>query len=165
MGLFSGFLERRRNRESAVQPGNALTSEPPPTGEVKPVGQPFESAGRPAAFGLDGAADVSSVFGILGMIKDAYQSGNIQISHGSSQMIDLRGDTNVEELREQILAAMQERGIDPNATPDQATQIDASQYADLQADLLRVLGEHGIDVNGTGTGTGMPDTDGDGQPG
>lgn len=160
MGLFSGFLERRRNRESAVQPGNALTSEPPPI-EVKPVGQPFESAGKPAAFGLDGAADVSSVFGILGMIKDAYQSGNIQISHGSSQMIDLRGDTNVEELREQILAAMQERGIDPNATPDQATQIDASQYAGLQADLLRVLGEHGIDVNGTG----MPDTDGDGQPG
>jgi hypothetical protein len=108
---------------------------------------------------------VGEVFGMLGMIKDAYQSGNIQISHGSSHVIDLRGDTNVEELREQIIAAMQERGIDPNATPDQATQIDAAQYAGLQEDLLRVLGEHGIDVNGPGAQAGMPDTDGDGQPG
>jgi hypothetical protein len=108
---------------------------------------------------------VADVFGVLGMIKDAYQSGNIQVSQGSNQVIDLRGDTDVGDLREQIMAAMQERGIDPNATPEQATQIDASQYAGLQEDLLRVLGEHGIDVNGPGAQTGTPDTDGDGQPG
>jgi hypothetical protein len=164
MGLLSGFFERRRNRESAVQPGTELTSEAPPAEEVKPVGQPFESAGQPAGFGLDGAADISSVFGMLGMIKDAYESGNIQISHGSSHMIDLRGDTNVEELREQIITAMEERGIDPAAAPD-GTQLDSSQYAGLQDDLLKLLGEHGIDVNGPGAETGMPDTDGDGQPG
>jgi hypothetical protein len=164
MGLFSGFFERRRNRESAVQPGNALTSEPPPTEALKPVGQPYESAGQPAGPSLDGAADISSVIGMLGMIKDAYQSGNIQISHGSSQMIDLRGDTNVEELREQIIAAMEERGIDPAGAPD-GTQLDASQYAGLQEDLLKVLGEHGIDVSGPGSDPGMPGGEGDGQPG
>ncbi len=164
MGLFSGFLDRRRQRESAVQPGNEMTSSPPsPSEEVKPVGQPYAGAGQPVnPFDMGGGNDI---FGVLGMIKDAYQSGNMQISHGSSQMIDLRGDTNADELREQIMAAMQERGIDPNATPEQATQIDASQYAGLQEDLLRVLGEHGIDVNGPGAQTGMPDVDGDGKPG
>ena len=162
MGLFSGFLDRRRQRESAVQPGNELTSTPPPSEELKPVGQPFAQAGQPAnPFDLGGGTDI---FGVLGMIKNAYQTGNIQISHGSSQMIDLRGDTNAEELRAQIMAAMEKRGIDPNATPD-GTQVDASQYAGLQEDLLRVLGEHGVNVNGPGAGTGMPDLDGDGKPG
>ena len=164
MGLFSGFFERRRRRESAVQPGNEMTSVTPPSEEVKPVGQPFEVGQAPGSFGLGGATDVTSVIGMLGMIKDAYASGNIQISHGSSQSFDLSGDTNVDELRAQIIGAMEARGIDPNVTPD-GTQIDASQYAGLQEDLLRVLGEHGIDVTGPGASTGMPDTDGDGKPG
>lgn len=164
MGLFNGFFERRRQRESAIQPGNNLSSEPPPpAGEVKPVGQPVEGVGQgPGPLGMGQDMGVADVFGVLGMIKDAYQSGNIQVSQGSSHVVDLQGDTNTDELREQIMAAMQERGIDPNATPDQAAQIDASQYAGLQEDLLRVLGEHGIGVDGPGAQSGMPDTDGDG---
>ena len=164
MGLFSGFFERRRRRESAVQPGNEMTSVAPPSEEVKPVGKPFEVGQAPGSLGPGGAADVTSVIGMLGMIKDAYATGNIQISNGSSQTLDLTQDTNVDELRAQIIGAMEARGIDPNATPD-GTQIDASQYAGLQEDLLRVLGEHGIDVSGPGASTGMPDTDGDGKPG
>lgn len=113
-------------------------------------------------FDLGGGTDL---FGVLGMIKDAYQTGNIQISHGPSQVIDLRGDTDVDGLRAQIIEAMEARGIDPNATPDQATQVDASQYAGLQEDLLRVLGEHGIDIGASGSPLVQPDTDGDGKPG
>ena len=164
MGLLSGFLERRRRRESALAPGTEVTSGPPPAEDERPVGQPVEGVGSaPGATGQ--GADLGSVIGMLGMIKDAYQSGSIQISQGPNQVADLRGETNVEELRNQIVAAMQERGIDPNASPEVATQVDASQYAGLQEDLLRVLGEHGIDVPGPGTGNGMPDPDGDGQPG
>lgn len=165
MGLLSGFLERRRRRESAPAPGNGMTSVPPPAEDEKPVGRPVEGIGSaPGPFGTGQGADVAGVIGMLGMIKEAYQSGNIQISQGPNHVVDLRGDTNVEELREQIIAAMQERGIDPNAAPEHA-QVDAAQYAGLQEDLLRVLGEHGIDVAGPGTSSGTADTDGDARPG
>jgi hypothetical protein len=79
-------------------------------------------------------------------------------------VIDLRGDTNVDELRAQIMEAMEQHGIDPAATPE-GTQVDAAQYAGLQEDLLKVLGEHGIDVGASGSPLVQPDTDGDGQPG
>ncbi len=163
MGLFSGFFARRRQRESAVPEGFEQVSTPPPT-DVKPVGQPVSGAGAPAGpFGLGEGTDISSMFGMLGMIKEAYETGNIQISQGPNQVIDLRGDTDVESLRSQIIAAMESRGIDPEAS-GQGTEIDASQYAGLQEDLLRVLGEHGIDAGGAGSEP-PPDTDGDGQPG
>ena len=165
MGLFSGFFERRRQRESAVPEENEMTASAPPSAEETPVGQPLQGVGMPSSanpFDLGGGTDL---FGVLGMIKDAYQTGNIQISHGPSQVIDLRGDTDVDGLRAQIIEAMEARGIDPNATPDQATQVDASQYAGLQEDLLRVLGEHGIDIGASGSPLVQPDIDGDGKPG
>jgi hypothetical protein len=162
MGLFSGFFERRRQRESAVPGGNIMTSTPPPSEEPTPVGQPVAGVGQPAgldAFGLGGGTDV---MGVLGMIKSAYETGNIQVSYGPSQTIDLRGDTDVEDLRSQIIQAMEQRGIDPTATN---VQVDTSQYAGLQEDLLRVLGEHGIDIGASGGLPGQANTDGDGKPG
>jgi hypothetical protein len=165
MGLFSGFFERRRRRESAVPTGNELTSEPPPAEAVKPVGQPVEGVGSPlGASGAGQVTDLGSVFGMLGMIKDAYASGSIQVSQGDSHVVDLRGTADADELREQIMAAMSQRGIDPEATPE-GTQIDASQYAGLQEDLLQVLRDNGIDVGAPGAPLVQPDSDGDGQSG
>lgn len=101
---------------------------------------------------------------MLGMIKDAYTSGNIQISHGGSHVIDLSGNTDTDQLREQLMAAMQARGIDSQAAPD-GTQVDTSQYIGLQEDLLRVLRENGIDVEAPGSLPGQINPDGDGKPG
>jgi hypothetical protein len=169
MGVFSGFFERRRKRESAIQPGNTLTSEPPPPDEpVRPVGQPVEGVGAPhmplGNLGAGQTMEIGSLFGMMGMIKQAYESGNIQISHGEDHVIDLRGSTGGQELREQIIAAMEQAGINPQSMPE-GTEVDASQYAGLQQNIMEVLSQHGVDVNGGASFEVMPDLDGDGKPG
>jgi hypothetical protein len=167
MGLLSGYFERRRQRESAAQPIAETTPQPPSDGEPKTVGQPIEGVGTPQAFGSLGvgqAVDIGSIFGMLGMIKQAYESGNIQISHGQNHVIDMRGTAEGQELREQITAAMQQAGVDPEGMPEGA-QVDASQYAGLQQNILEVLEQHGVDVQSGASFEVMPDLDGDGKPG
>jgi hypothetical protein len=132
------------------------------------VGQPIQGVGTPQPFGQLGVGqtmDMGSMIGMLGMIKQAYQSGNIQIQHGESQVIDMRGTAEGQELREQIMAAMQQAGFDPENLPEGAQQVDASQYAGLQQNLLDVLGQHGVDVNSGASFEVLPDLDGDGKPG
>ena len=85
-----------------------------------PVGQPIEGVGTPQPFGQLGvgqAMDMGSMLGMLGMIKQAYQSGNVQISHGE-HVIDMRGTADGQELREQLMAAMQQAGVDPEQMPE-----------------------------------------------
>lgn len=166
MGIFN-FFSRRRDRESAIPQTEATEivgdTKPQPT----PVGQPIQGVGTPQPFGQLGvgqAMDMGSMLGMLGMIKQAYQSGNVQISQGE-HVIDMRGTTDGQELREQIMAAMQQAGIDPDQMPDGAQQVDASQYEGLQQNLLDVLSQHGVDVNAGASFEVLPDLDGDGKPG
>ena len=49
--------------------------------------------------------------------------------------------------------------------PEGAQQVDASQYAGLQQNLLDVLSQHGVDVNAGASFEVLPDLDGDGKPG
>ena len=120
MGLLSGYLERRRQRESAVQPD----IEPANPGLI--AGEGVHSGRQPVADAGDWdesteqgqGPGVAEILGILGMIKEASRSGHIQISHGTDHAVDLRGGMDAEELREQIAAALRERGIDPDANPN-----------------------------------------------
>ena len=153
MGLFGSFLERRRRRESAVPEGFEAVSTPPPA-DVEPVGQPFADVGQPVTLNLSAPADIG---GLVGMIGTAIQSGQFQVQHTQSEVIDLRGSG----LREEIMEAMRQSGVDPEAQGE----IDAAQYGDLQQRILEALSNHGVDVTGAGGAQPAPDSDGDGRPG
>jgi hypothetical protein len=149
----SDFFRRRRERESAL-PVSAHAEQPTePLGSfASPEGQPV--VGRqvgggqfdPAAFGGDpGLADGLAALSQLGpMIQKAIAEGNVQIEHGGSQTIDMRGTG----LREEILGIMQAHGIDAESG---SASIDASSYGDMQQQLLDALAEHGIDPGASGT--------------
>jgi hypothetical protein len=108
--------------------------------------------------------EIGSLFGILGLVKQAYESGNIQISHGEDHVIDMRGTADGQQLREQIIAAMEQAGVNPAQMPE-GSEVDASQYAGLQQDIMDVLKQNGVDVSGGASFEVMPDLDGDGKPG
>ena len=166
MGMFN-FFSRRRDRESAIPQSEADDIVGKLEAQDTPVGQPIEGVGTPQPLGQLGvgqAMDMGSMLGMLGMIKQAYQSGNVQISHGE-HVIDMRGTADGQELREQLIAAMQQAGLDPEQMPEGAQQVDASQYAGLQENLLDVLSQHGVDVNAGTSFEVLPDLDGDGKPG
>jgi hypothetical protein len=61
-------------------------------------------------------------------------------------VIDLRGTG----LREQILGALEQHGIDPNASA--GGEIDASQVPGLQEQIMQALEEAGVDVGQLGEG-------------
>ena len=166
MGMFN-FFSRRRDRESAIP-----QSEPDPLldkfkAQDTPVGKPIKGVGTPQPFGQLGvgqAMDMGSMLGMLGMIKQAYQSQNVQISHGE-HVIDMRGTADGQELRDQLIAAMQQAGIDPEQMPDGTQQVDASQYEGLQQNIMDVLAQHGVDPSAGASFEVLPDLDGDGKPG
>lgn len=166
MGLFN-FFSRRRERESAIPQSEVESITGKLEAEDAPVGQPIQGVGSPQGVGAPGvgqAMDIGSVFGMLGMIKQAYESGNVQISHGDDHVIDMRGTADGQALREQIMAAMEQAGIDPGGIPE-GTQVDAAQYAGLQQNIMDVLAQNGVDVSGGASFTVLPDLDGDGKPG
>jgi uncharacterized membrane protein YgcG len=143
MGLFS-FFNRRRQRESAIpeQSTESLTRQL--KGDGKPVGQPISQAfPQQPSDNLTGATDLGS---IMAMMQQAFQAGNVQISQGENQVIDMRGSG---ELRDQILDAMRQHGIDPeNATAE--GQINAADYQGLQQQIMDALQSHGVDVGAAG---------------
>ena len=144
MGLFN-FFSRRRERESAIGGGapDSLTRQL--EGDGSPIGQPVQGAGQPQAFDLTGAAGLGS---ILGMVQQAMQSGNVQITQGESQVIDLRGSG----LREEILGAMRQHGIDPEAA--EGTQVNAGDIPGLQEQIMQALENAGVDTKQLGEGSG-----------
>ncbi len=166
MGLFN-FFSSRRERESAIPPSEAEAIIGKLEEDDRPVGQPIQNAGVPQAmgpFGVGEAVDIGTVFGVLGMVKQAVQSGNVQISHGDDHVIDMRGTADGQALREQLMAAMQQAGIDPEAIPE-GGQVDAAQYGDLQQKIADVLAQHGVDTSAGASFEVLPDLDGDGKPG
>ncbi len=136
MGLFN-FFGRRRERESAVPGGTPESLTRQLKGDGTPIGQPVQGAGQPQ-FQLTGATDLA---GMLGMMQQAFKTGNIQVSQGESQVIDLRGSG----LREQILGAMQQHGIDPETVD--GSQINAGDVPGLQEQIMQALENAGVDVS------------------
>jgi hypothetical protein len=149
----SDFFRRRRERESALPPAAGADQPAESLGsfasaEGRPVvGQQLGGAQfDPTAFGGDpGLADGLAALSQLGpMIQKAIAEGNVQIEHGGSQTIDMRGTG----LREEILGIMQAHGIDAESG---SASVDASSYGDMQQQLLDALAKHGIDPGASGT--------------
>ena len=129
------------------EPGEALGSFASAEGQPVVGGQvggaEFSSA---EIQGIPGTADGLAALAQFGpMIQKAIAEGNVQIEHGDSQTIDMRGTG----LREEIIGIMQQHGIDPDAGA--AANVDASAYGDMQQQLLEALAKHGIDPGASGT--------------
>jgi hypothetical protein len=146
MGIFD-FFKRRRERESAIPGADSESLTRQLKGDGKPIGQPvgrqFPQAGQPN-LNLGGGMDMAA---IMAMMQQAFQNGNYEITQGENQVIDLRGTG----LREQIMGALEQHGIDPNA---QDGQIDAGQVPGLQEQIMQALQEAGVDVGQLGNGSG-----------
>jgi hypothetical protein len=139
-----GFFSRRHKRENAI-PDSVNSAQEQALGSfANPEGQPVVGepiAGQP---GLDlqglGLKDGLAALTQLGpMIQQAMASGNVQISQGQPQVIDMRGSG----LREEILGIMGQHGIDPaGGTANQA--VDAAAYGNMQQQIFEALAKHGV---------------------
>jgi hypothetical protein len=160
-----GFFSRRKERESAI-PDSA--NEQALGSFAKSEGQPVigqQVAGGTPQFDLQnmGAMEGLQALMQLGpMIQQAMASGNVQISQGDPQVLDMRGS----ELGAEIRQIMANHGIDPDSQT--ASNVDASAYGDMQQQILQALANHGIDPNASGSSINFQistDSDGDGKPG
>ena len=141
MGVF-GFFNRRRERESAV-PGSSPDSVTRSLkGDGQPVGQQVQGVGQPA-FDLTALGSVTGAFSMLGDIQQLQQGFQVT----QAPVIDARG---VEGLREEILIAMRQHGIDPD--DPQSSQVNAADMPGLQAQIMQALQNHGIDAGQAGAG-------------
>ena len=114
----------------------------PPSEQVQPLAEQVQPP-REQVVQLGGLAALGGLGGLGEMIQKAIQQGNVEVTEGPSQVIDLRGSG----LRERILDVMQQHGIDPE--PGGGEQIDASSVPGLQDEILKALSEHGVDVGGS----------------
>ena len=149
MGLF-GYFRRRREREGAIPGGEIESLTQQLKGDGTPIGQPIGQA-LPQQPTLDwaGGTDMGS---ILAIMQQAFAGGNYEITQGENQVVDLRGTG----LREQIMEAMRQHGIDPENATAQG-QVNAADYAGLQEQIMQALQDHGVDVpggDGGAAGTG-----------
>jgi hypothetical protein len=147
VGLFD-FFRRRRERESAIPRDSPesltrqLKGDGEPVGE--PIGQAFSQA-TPQSVDLTAATDLA---GIMAMMQKAFQSGDIQVTQGESRVIDLRGSG----LRDEIVGALEQYGIDPSAS--QGGEINAGDVPGLQEKIMQALQDAGVDVGQLGNGAG-----------
>ncbi len=142
MGLFD-FFKGRRADEDALAAARAVAPQTPASFagvEGEPVvGQ--QVAGSESGFDVQGmtAADGLAMLSQLGpMIQQAMATGNVQISQGEPQVLDLRGTG----LREEIMGIMSQHGIDPEAGTGE--NVNAANYGDMQRQILGALAKHGV---------------------
>ena len=146
-----GFFSWRRKKESAIPESStdapALGSFANPEGQAV-VGQQV-GGGAQAGFNVQGM-DLTDTFAMLSqlgpMIQQAMASGNVQITQGDAETIDLRGT----DLGEQIKGIMAQHGIDPETGTAQVSG-DTNTYLQMQQQILQALSQHGIDPNQGGT--------------
>jgi hypothetical protein len=143
VGLFD-FFKRRRERESAIPGGTPESLSHQLKGDAEPIGQAFPQA-SPQSVDLTAATDLA---GIMAMMQRAFESGDIQVTQGKSRVIDLRGSG----LRDEIVSALEQHGIDPNVA--QGSEIDASDVPGLQEQIMQALQDAGVDVGHLGNGFG-----------
>ena len=145
MGLFD-YFKRRRESESAIPPAQPSPPSPSPAREPigEPIGQVHPQAGA-QAFDLQSLISGSGDLAGLGSVLQGLSGANpdIQVTR-TEQTIDMTGTG----LREQIMEAMRQAGIDPDSA--QGSQIDASAVPGLQAQILQALEAHGVDLDQLG---------------
>lgn len=142
-----GFFSRRRKRESTI-PDSATG--PAALGSfANPEGQPVVGqqvgGGAPELGALSGMDGLAMLTQIGPMIQQAIASGNVQISQGEPQVLDMRGTG----LREEIMEIMSQHGVDPEKGVVHGG--DASGYMEMQQQIMAALAKHGINTGGGST--------------
>ena len=127
-----GFFSRRRKRESAIPDS---TGETPLGSFASPEGQPVVGeqvgGGAPDLASMGVADGLAALTQIGPMIQQAIASGNVQISQGEPQVLDMRGSG----LREEILEIMGQHGIDPQKGVVDGSA-DPNSYAAMQQQIM-----------------------------
>ena len=85
--------------------------------------------------GLTGADGLAMLSQLGPMIQQAMATGNVQISQGQPQVLDLRGTG----LREEIMGIMSQHGIDPESGVTQRRERRRGDYGDMQKQILEAL--------------------------
>jgi hypothetical protein len=140
------YFTRRRRRESAIPGGTPESLTRQLKGDGEPIGQPVGQPFPPAAESAPEITAATDLAGIVSMVQQAFKTGDIQVTQGESQVIDLRGSG----LRDQIIGALEQHGIDTGA---QGAQIDASSVPGLQEQIMQALKDAGVEVEGDGGGS------------
>jgi protein-tyrosine-phosphatase len=128
------FFRRRHERESAI----------PPSARIEQPSEALGSFASPDEQPVVGRQMGGTPLGP--MIEKAIAEGDVQVEPGGSQTIDMRGTG----LREEILEIMRQHGIDAESGAASGS-VDASDYGDMQRQLLEALARHGIDPGASGT--------------
>lgn len=146
MGLFDFFKGRRADEDALAQ-----AREVEPAADPQALGSFAAFDGQnvvgkqvasPANIDVQGmsAADGLALLSQLGpMIQQAMATGNVQITTGDPQVLDLRGTG----LREEIMGIMSQHGIDPESGTAEST-VNAGDYGDMQKQILEALAKHGV---------------------
>jgi hypothetical protein len=155
-----GFFSWRRKKESAIPESTetALGSFADPEGQ--PVVGKQVGGGTPSinAQGMD-LTDTFAMLSQIGpMIQQAMATGNVQITQGDAQTIDMRAT----DLGEQIKGIMAQHGIDPEKGTVNV-QGDTNTYLAMQQQILQALAQHGIDPNASGTSINVTNVEIEGQ--
>ena len=140
-----GFFSRRRKRESAIQ--DSVNEQAALGSFANPEGQPVvgeQVGGGAPDFGSMSTMDGLQALTQIGpMIQQAIASGNVQISQGEPQVLDMRGSG----LREEIMEIMNQHGIDPAQGVQPGS--DTSGYMEMQQQIMAALAKHGINTGGS----------------
>ena len=138
-----GFFSRRKKRESAIPESadTALGSFANPDGQAV-VGEQVAGAGPAMNLeGLSGLDGIKALAQLAPMFQQAMATGNVQISQGQPQVIDMRGSG----LREEIMGIMNQHGVQPGGVGEEG--VDASAYGNMQQQILEALAKHGVSPN------------------
>ncbi len=143
-----GFFSWRRKKESAIPQTSdeALGSFANPEGQAVVGRQIGGAQPNVSVEGMDLTDGLAMLSQIGPMIQQAIATGNVQITQGEAQTIDMRGT----DLGEQIKAIMAQHGIDPE-TGQANVSGDTNTYLQMQQQILQALAQHGIDPNASGT--------------
>jgi hypothetical protein len=152
MGMFD-FFKSRKAKESAVPVSTEIEDQTKALGSfASPEGQPVVGTQVPGTPGFDvqglNAADGLAMLSQLGpMIQQAMKTGNVQVTQGQPQVIDMRGTG----LREEILGIMGQHGISTDGSGTQGGAVNAGDYGDMQKQIADALEKHGIPTGAEST--------------
>ena len=102
------------------------------------IGQQIAGAENIEVQGMSTTDGLAMLAQLGPMIQQAMATGNVQITQGEPQVLDLRGTG----LREEIMGIMSQHGIDPDA--ETGENVNAADYGDMQRQILEALSRHGV---------------------
>jgi len=134
------YLRGRRRRERPIG-GLEITAEP--SAGMRALSQ-GPGAEEQSAAAVEAAELGLAELGQIGaMIAKATREGSIQVHQGEAQAFELPGAG----LQEEILEVMRRYGLEPGAA-GASQQVDPSQMAAMQREIMDAVSRHGIDLKG-----------------